>query len=460
MIAGLSDDLWSHPELGLVEHHAATALASALEAEGFEVERKAGGLETAFVASWGEGEPAIGILGELDALPGLSQKAVPVREAVVEGGAGHGCGHNIHGAGGAAAAMSLRAAMAGARVPGTLRFYGCPAEETLDGKVWMAKAGCFDGVEAVLSHHPGSANTAHMGSSLAMNSARFHFHGLASHAAASPSRGRSALDAVELMNVGANYLREHVIPDVRLHYIIENGGVQPNVVPPEASSWYYVRAPERSQVENVYRRLLDIADGADLMAGTTHEVEFLTGCYNLLPNRRLCELVVTMMREIGQPARTAEQMDFARRLSASIDPDAKRDGLAKEGRPGWEGLVDALFDDRILDPWDDGEVHSGSTDVGDVSWVTPAIEFTTSTCMLGTPGHSWQFAAQAGMAIGHHSLLFAAKTMARAGLELLRDRILREEVRREWMDRLAGRAYEAAIPEGASPPRKRVTRAG
>ncbi|MEE8354246.1 MAG: amidohydrolase, partial [Candidatus Bathyarchaeia archaeon] len=240
----ISDMIWGYAELGLVEERSAKLLADELESHGFKVERGVGGMPSAFYGVWGSGEPVIGIMGEYDALPGLSNKAVPRKEPLKEGAPGHGCGHNIHGTSGLAAAIALRYALEEQGTRATVKFYGTPAEENYDGKVFMARTGIFDEVDACLSHHPGSVNTAGLGSSNAMNSVKFHYYGKTAHAAGSPEQGRSSLDAVELMNIGVNYMREHVIEKARVHYVIEEGGGQPNVVPDYARTWYYIRAPE------------------------------------------------------------------------------------------------------------------------------------------------------------------------------------------------------------------------
>jgi aminobenzoyl-glutamate utilization protein B len=451
-IIEVSDEVWEYAELGLLEHKTSELLADEIERHGFEVERGVADMPTAFVATWGSGSPTLGVLGELDALAGISQKPVPYRDPVVDGAPGHGCGHNIHGTGGMAGAIAVKTAMEADGITGTVKFYGCPAEETLVGKVWMVRHGLFDGVDAVLSHHPSSANTAGTGSSNAMNSVKFHFHGRTAHSAGDPENGISALDAVELMSNGVNFMREHIIEKARVHYITEEGGGQPNVVPAYARTWFYVRAPERDQVDYIYKWVLDIADGADKMAHTTHEVEFLTGCYNTLPNKALSELVVGNMREIGAPVHDDEDIEFAKKLSESIDRDQKINGLRKSERPGWEKLVDELFDERVLDDYRAGKVGAGSTDVSDVSWVTPTIEFGTTCTMLGTPGHSWQNVAQSGSSIGHKGLIFASKVIAASGLDLLTRPELLKRVRDEWEERLSGRVYKPPIPADLKPP--------
>ena len=451
-IIEVSDKAWEYAEVGLLEYKTSELLSKEIEKHGFQLERGVAGMPTAFVATWGSGKPVIGVMGELDALAGVSQKAVPYKDPVVEGGPGHGCGHNIHGTSGMAGAIAIKTAMEEKRLPGTVKFYGCPAEETLVGKVFMVRDGLFDGVDACLSHHPGSANTAGTGSSNAMNSVKFHFYGKTAHAAGDPENGISALDAVELMSNGVNFMREHIIEKARVHYVTEVGGGQPNVVPAYARTWFYVRAPEREQVDYIYDWVLEIADGADKMARTTHEVEFLTGCYNVLPNKGLSELVVGNMREIGAPVHTEEEIEFAEKMNESIPPQSKKEGLRKSERPGWEKLLDEYFDERVLDDYREGKVGAGSTDVSDVSWVTPTMEFGTVCRMLGTPGHSWQFTAQSGMSIGHKGLIFASKVIAASGLDLLTKPGLLKAVRDEWEERLAGRVYKPPIPADLAPP--------
>jgi len=448
----ISDTIWEYAELGLREYKSSKLLADELEKHGFKVERGVAGMPTAFVATWGSGKPIIGIMGEYDALPGLSQKVVPRREPLKPGAPGHGCGHNIHGTSGMAAAIAVKVAMEKHGLEGTVKFFGCPAEENFSGKVFMVRDGVFEGVDAVLSHHPSSMNAATLKSSLAINSARFHFYGKAAHAGGSPEEGRSALDAVELMNVGVNYLREHIIQDARIHYVIEKGGEQPNIVPEYARSWYYVRAPERDQVEYIYDWVVDIAKGAALMTRTRVEVEFLEGIYNLIPNRTLAELVVSNMREIGLPEYSEEDLKFAKEITKTIPRESKINQLRKSGRPGWERLVDKLMDDEVPDPWGEGEVSHGSTDVADVSWQAPTLEFSTAAWVLGTPGHSWQAVAQSAAGTGHKSLIFASKVLAASVLDLLTNPGLLEKAKQEHRKRLKGRKYVSPIPPEHKPP--------
>jgi len=337
-------------------------------------------------------------------------------------------------------------------IPGTVKYFGCPAEETLVGKVFMVRDGIFDELDAVLGHHPGLLNTTYTGSTNAMNSFKVHFYGRTAHSAADPENGISALDALELMSTGVNYMREHIIEKARIHYVTEAGGAQPNVVPEYARVWYYVRAPERDQVEYIYNWILQIVDGADKMARTTHKIEFLTGCYNYIPSTELSKLVVNNMREIGAPKHDAEDIEFAEKMSESIDREMKINSFRKSKIPNWEELVDEYFAEKVYDDFTAGNLEAGSTDVSDVSWVTPTVEFTTSCNMLGVPNHSWQWVAQSGSSIGHKGLIFASKVMATSGIEILTDPELLKRIRDEWTKRLAGRTYKSPIPADLKPP--------
>ena len=446
----VSDKIWGFAELGLEEFKSSALVAGELRKAGFKVEMGVAGMPTAFVATCGSGRRVIGVMGEYDALAGVSQKTIPRKEPLVEGAPGHGCGHNIHGTSGMAAAIAAKVAMEAARIKGTLKFFGTPAEETAGGKVYMVRDGVFDGLDAVLSHHAGSMNTGGYGGNNAVNDAKFHFYGVTSHAAGSPEEGRSATDAVELMNIGVNYLREHVVQEARMHYVVRSGGDQPNVVPAYACSWYYIRAPERDQVEQIYNRVLEIAKGAAIMTGTTHKVEFVGGLYNKLPNRTLSDLVVSNMRQIGPPEYSEEEKKFAKEIGKTIPPDTKKESLRKSKRPDWEKLLDVDLDRTIPDTWE--RWGAGSSDVSDVSWKTPTAEFTTATFILGSPGHSWQNTAQSGMGIGHKSLIFAAKTMSACVIDLLTKPETLEKIQGEFKQRLGGRVYESPLPPEMKPP--------
>jgi len=448
----VSDNVWQYAELGLVETRSSKLIADKLREHGFKVKHGVAGMPTAIYAEWGKGKPVLGFQGEYDALPGISNKVAPVKDPLVPGAPGHGCGHNVHGSTALACVCALRHVMEEEKLPGTIKFYGTPAEENYGGKVFMVREGLYDGLDACLSHHPGSMNTARLSSSTAVNGVKFIYRGKTAHAAANPDQGRSALDAIELMNIGVNYLREHVIPEARIHYVIESGGGQPNVVPDYARSWYYIRAPERDQLDPIYERIKKIAQGAALMTETELEVQFIDGLYNVLPNKGLVDLVVKNMREVGAPTWSDEELEFASKIAANFSKQSKIDGLRKNKVPNWERYVDVDLPTDILDPWGEGEVSPGSSDVGDVSWVTPTTEFGTTCGVLGSPGHNWATVACSGSSIGHKSLIFAAKTMAGAAIELLTDEGLRDEIKREHSGRLKGRRYRTPLPEGLQPP--------
>ena len=451
-IAKISDMIWRYAELGLQEYKSSKLLADTLEKYGFKVTRGVAGMPTAFVATWGSGKPVIGILGEFDALAGLSQKAVPWKEPLEEGKPGHGCGHNIFGAATMAGAIALKIAMEKEKIQGTIKYYGCPAEETLVGKVFMAREGLFDDLDFAINYHPGSANTVRLGSGNAMNSVKFSFYGKASHAGGSPERGRSALDAVELMDVGVNFMREHIIQDARIHYIIEKGGGQPNVVPPYARSWYYVRAPEREQVEEIYNWILDIAKGAALMTQTKVETKFLTGCYNMIQNKTLSMLCLKNMKELGGPKFDEKELEFAKKINEFIPVEQKRMMLKSRKVPDWEKLMDVLLDDEVRDPWDEEQIGHGSTDVAEVSWKTPTISFTTACFVLGSPGHSWQNVAAGGMSIGHKGGIYAAKIIATSALEVISNPDVLKEAWKEFKKKLGGKKYKSPLPPDLKPP--------
>ena len=416
----LARRIWGTPELGLHEHESSAALAEVLEADGFHVERGVAGMPTAFTASFGHGAPVIALLGEYDALPGLSQAGgVAEPRPLAPGGPGHGCGHNLLGTAAAAAALAVAGAIRRGELGGTVRFYGCPAEETLVGKVFMVREGLFDDVDCALTWHPGSQNAIWAASSQALNSARFRFYGRAAHAAANPEEGRSALDAVELMDVGANFLREHVPQSARIHYVISSGGEAPNVVPAFAEVWYYVRAPRRDEVEEIYHRLLDIAQGAALMAGVRHDVDLVTGCHDTLPNQALGDLLHAKMLEIGAPRFSAGEHDLARALQGTFPEGLVGRAVREARRKGLDLPDDCRLVETVAPIVGYGESEGGSTDVGDVSKVVPTAQITTVTAPLGTPGHSWQNVVAAGSAIGERGMLFAAKVLASSTAALL-----------------------------------------
>ena len=453
LIVDAHQKVWELAEVGLQEMQTSKLLADILEENGFTVERGVAGMPSTFVATYGSGGPIIGMMAELDALPGLSQEAVPYLKPRVDGAPGHGCGHCGYAATALGSALATKTAMEAHGIPGTIKCFGCPAEETLVGKVFMVRDGIFDGLDACLGHHPGDTNGASLGSGNAMNSVKFEFFGKASHAAGSPEQGISALDAVELMNIGVNYMREHVVQETRMHYVIEEGGHEPNVVPAYARSWYYVRAPERDLVDKYYEWVLRIAEGADLMAGTTHKVRFLTGAHNGISNRPMAELLVANMREIGAPTYTDEELAFAAELGKSVARDEKRTILSSSLLPEAMELMDVDINPRIYDPYgEERKGGGGSTDVAEVSWNTPTLEYNTACFVVGTPGHSWQNTAVSGTSIAHKSTLFAAKAMATTSLDLLTKPDELDRVHKDWEKRMEGRTYKCPLPADLEPP--------
>ena len=451
----IAKEIWDHPQVALQETFASALLAKELEADGFSIEWGVGQMPTAFVATWGEGEPIIGFLGEYDALPGLSQKVGTAVDPIEAGGPGHGCGHNLFGTACMASVMALKKAMIQENIKGTLRFYGCPAEETLMGKTFMARDGAFDDLDAAISWHPGSTNIAWNGSSLALNSFKVNFHGVASHAGGSPHLGRSALDGVMLMDVGMNYLREHIMQEARIHSVVTSGGQAPNVVPAYAQVWYFIRAPHREQVDEIYAWVLDIAKGAALMSGTTHDIEFLTGCYDVLPNDTLSDLLLEKMQEVNDIKFTEQERDFARELQATFPAGSVERGFewmkkSASGGISDEDLHDPLWE-QVLAHSDTPPLMGGSTEVGDVSWITPTGQITTTCWPLGTPGHSWQTVVSSGSSIGNKGMLFAAKSMALAGWDLFTRPDVLAQAQAEFEKVRKGKSYVTPLPEGVVP---------
>ena len=445
----MAKQIWQQPELGLNETYASTLQQSILQEEGFGVVEQLGGMDTAFYAEYGEGEPVIGVLGEFDALPGLSQNIKPKKEPLVEGGPGHGCGHNLLGTAGVASVIAIKHILQTTELQGTVRYYGCPAEETLIGKVYMAKDGIFDELDACLTWHPGDVNCTSMSSSLAVNSAHFNFSGVPAHAAVSPEQGRSALDGVELMNIGTEYMREHISDKARVHYSILKGGEEPNVVPPEAACWYYVRAPKREEVDRLYQWILQIADGAAKMGQVDVKSELLTACYNYLPNNTLSEIVLDNMKELGGPNYSEDDKDFAAQLADTFTPGQK-ETLEERGVP--ENVRTQTLHSTVLEePYDAGQVGSGSTDLGDVSWIVPVAQFTAATWPLGTAGHTWQVTASTGSGIGLTGMHFAAKTLTNSLIDLYSSPNTIKKAQEEFNEQTDGNQYESPLPAEATP---------
>lgn len=455
LFSELSNQIWGFAELGYHEEQSARTLSEVLEESGFKIERGVAEIPTAFVASYGNAEkPVIGILGEFDALPGLSQDCVPYQKPLKNGAPGHGCGHNLLGVAGIASIMALKQALDSGLVSGTIRYYGCPAEEGGAGKAFMAKAGIFDDIDICLTWHPDTFNATAWGNFLANYRVGFKFHGKTAHAAADPYNGRSALDAVELMNVGVNYLREHMIPGARVHYVITNGGRAPNVVPDEAASHYSIRAPRTDQLNDLYERVMNIARGAALMTGTQMEVEFYAGMSNMLLNETINNVLQAKLEEIGAPKFDEHEYAFGHEIAKTIPTNSMEEAAAAYGIGEKEiaALKNKLFFEDVLPPFRSDIISPGSTDVGDVSWVTPTGQVVTTCMALGTPFHTWQVVAQGATSIGQKGMLYAAKVMALSAIEFMQSPVLIQQARNEFLSRRSKVDYISPIPDGAKPP--------
>lgn len=451
-LGSLAYDIWQHPETALKETYASELLSKELEQGGFTVKRDIAQMPTAFLATWGEGSPVIGILAEYDALPGLSQKVTSIKEPIVEGAPGHACGHNLFGVGCLGAAFAVKKEMERQHMNGTIKFFGCPAEETLVGKIFMAKEGLFDDLDAAITWHPMYANTPWNSGSNALNSFKLNFHGTSAHAGSNPEMGRSALDAVMLTDVGINYLREHIVQEARIHCVVTNGGLAPNIVPDFSQVWYYVRAPRRAQVEEIYPRVLDIAKGAALMTGTSVDVDFITGGYEYLPNYIINNIVLEKMRVAGPLRFSDEEKEFAGKLRDTLDKSVIDDTITGYGLPV-EDIGNPLCEKILagVGGLSKGNVRKGSTDVGDVSHITPTGQFTTCCKPIGVAGHSWQNTAAAGSSIGTKGMILAAKTMALTVLELLDNKDMLRAARYEFRTSTSGSPYRSPLPTISTP---------
>jgi aminobenzoyl-glutamate utilization protein B len=447
----LADRVWETPEIGCAEHVSSAAQRALLEQHGFSIETGTAGFETAFVARRrvGVGGPTIGLLGEFDALPGLSQDRVPYRQPLVENGLGHGCGHNLLGTGalGAAIVAADVAELHGLALE--VVYFGCPDEEGIVGKVVMAREHAFDGLDAALSWHPAQFNTLWDGSALALETMSFRFTGRSSHASTDPYNGRSALDAVELMNVGVNYLREHMPATARVHYVIRHGGDAPNIVPDYALSDYRVRERTSEDVHGLRERVFDCARGAALMTGTTVSWKLTSACSSLVPNDVLGGVLLDSLRAVGPPRFDDEDRAFARAIRDGLPAAQIRAGLRAGQVP--DELHDAVLHERVDAPFRPGLTSFGSTDVGDVSWCVPTSQLYVATMPIGTPGHSWQVTASSGCGVGRKGMLTVAAALGLAAVELAAQPGHLEAARQEFRSRTGGRPYEAPIPPGFRP---------
>jgi aminobenzoyl-glutamate utilization protein B len=439
-LVAVNQDIWTFAELGLQEYRSAARLVGVLKKAGFKVQEGVSGMPTAFVAEYGSGKPIIGILAEYDALPELSQQVTGTRRPIDGRTTGHGCGHCALGTGAVGAALAVKQVYDKYKLRGTLRVYGTPAEETVIGKVYMTLDGQFNDLDVCLHWHPGSHNRIYYSSSKAVISAKFTFTGLPAHASGSPEKGRSALDGVELMNVGANYMREHVKETSRIHYVITNGGGQPNVVPATAQVWYYVRANTHPDVEANFDWLTEIAEGGAKMSRTKVQFQIDTDCHEIIPNLPLSRLLLENFKKVGPPRFDKADLDLARQLQTALRADF---GL-KDPRP-----LEDTIDELPATPYQD----SGSTDVGDVSWHVPTSGFQTVCFAAGSPGHSWQNVAAIGSPIGHKGMMVAARVLALSAVDLLQEPRHLKEAQADFQERMKNRKYTTRIPKGQKVPK-------
>lgn len=422
-------EIWDNAELGYKEKKSSALLQETLKKEGFNVEAGVTEIPTAFVATYGSGKPVIGILAEYDALPGLAQQAVPQKSSIEGKAGGHGCGHHLFGTASVAAGIAIKKLIEEKKLTGTIKVYGCPAEEGGSGKVYMVRAGLFNDVDVAVHWHPGAENGVTMMSALANSSAKFRFYGLSAHAAASPERGRSSLDAVESMNYMVNMMREHIPQETRIHYVITQGGKAPNVIPDFAEVYYYVRHPNKDQVKQIFERVVTTAKAAALGTETRMEYEIIGGTHDLLLNKTLAEAMQKNLEKVGGVKYTEEEKTFAKKIQSSFNfPYPPVD-----------------FADSISPLKIEADAGGGSTDVGDVSYVVPTVGMRAATWAPGTPAHSWQAVACGGTEIGTKGMMVAAKTMAMTAIDLFTKPTLIQQAKDEFVKAKGDYKYEALL---------------
>lgn len=433
-LIGISDSIWALAETAFQEDISSQVLADYAEKNGFQVDRGVAGMPTAFVATYGSGKPVISVLGEFDALPGISQKAQPTKAPLQEGAAGHGCGHNLFGAASLGAAIAIKELIAEDKLKGTVKFFGTPSEEKFFGKIWMVREGLWDDVDVNLSWHPGAKTEADVQTSLALVDFKVEFFGQAAHASADPWNGRSASDALELYTTGINYYREHIQPTVRIHYHIQDGGQVVNVVPDYSRLWVRVRDTKRSGMMPVYEQVQKMAEGAAIMANVDYKISLISGIYETLVNRTGGAAMQQNLELLGPISYTNEEIAFGKKIQEVT------------GKP-------QLGMDSAIKPLEETKEHpgGGSTDVGDVSWNVPNINLSVTTAPKDTPWHSWAVVACGGMSIGHKGMLYAAKALGMTMVDLFSDPKLVERVKAEYKERKGDETYEAIVPEGPPP---------
>ena len=430
----ISDAIWAAAETAFEEDQSSKLLADYAEANGFKVERGVAGMPTAFVATYGSGKPVISVLGEFDALPGISQKAQPTKEALNEGAAGHGCGHNLFGTASLGTAIAVKELMAAGKLKGTVKFFGTPSEEKFFGKIWMVREGLWDDVDVNISWHPSATTKADVQSSLALVDFKVEFYGQAAHASADPWNGRSASDALELYTTGINYYREHIKPTVRIHYHIQDGGQVVNVVPDYSKLWVRVRDTKRSGMIPVYERVKAMAEGAAILANVDYKISLISGIYEVLVNRAGGEIMQKNLELLGPISYTDEETAFGKKIQEVT------------GKPqvGMDSSITPLEETK-------SNPGGGSTDVGDVSWNVANINLGVTTAPKDTPWHSWAVVACGGMSIGHKGMAYAAKAMGMTMVDLFENQKLVDKVKAEYLERKGDEKYEAIVPEGPPP---------
>ncbi len=430
----LSDKIWSFEEEAFQESQSAQALIEYAKANGFTVQEGVAEIPTAFTAEFGSGSPIIGIMGEFDALPGLSQKTVPYKNPLNAGGAGHGCGHNLFGVASLGAATVVKELIESGELSGTVRFYGTPAEEKYFGKLWMVRAGLFDDVDVMMDWHPSASTKAAVQSSLALVDFMVEFTGQAAHASSDPWNGRSASDALELYTTGINFYREHVKPTVRIHYHIQDAGKVVNVVPDYARIWTRVRDTKREGMDVVWKQVERIAEGAAIMANVDYEIKLISGVHEIVVNRTGGARMQKNLEFLGSITYTDEEEAFAKKIQkATGKPEV---GLNAEITPMEETLEHPM---------------GGSTDAGDVSWVVPTIRLVATTAPKDTPWHSWAVVACSGMSIGHKGMVYASKALSMTMVDLFKDEDLRNRVKAEFKERVGDYEYKGILPDGPPP---------
>ena len=432
-LINISDEIWELAETAFNEHESSKILSDYAEKNGFLIEKGVAGMPTAFIATYGEGKPVIGVLGEFDALPGLSQQTEPIKSPISEGGAGHGCGHNMFGSGSLGAAIAIKEMIEQGKISGTIKFFGTPSEEKYFGKIWMVEAGLWDDVDVNVSWHPSANTEADVQSSLALIDFKVEFFGQAAHASVDPWNGRSASDALELYTTGINYYREHVKPTVRIHYHIQDAGKVVNVVPDYSKIWVRARDTKRSGMMPVYDRVVEMAKGAAILADVDYKVSLISGIYEVLVNRTGGQVMQDNLELLGPIEYTDEEIAFAKKIQeATNKPTLGMDSDIKPLR-------------KTLD-----HPGGGSTDVGDVSWNVPNINLSVTTAPIDTPWHSWAVVACGGMSIGHKGMIYSAKAMAMTMSDLYKSPKLINEIKKEYKESKGDEEYEAMI-DGPAP---------